>query len=191
MSAWHSITPKIWKWKRIKLFYPPIKRRFKFAQRLPSYVVFSMKMATVRTSCCNKAALEFPRTAVLCAPYISHDKQQLYPHTTQRLVVPIQSLYVMYKQSNSCTDLDRPRGFQEAEAPRFADIRHMKVVRSSSYAPTAFSPMEIFLLLVSVRGWVDPRTIVRPEWKLHWNIPMTISGIKPRRSRLQCSVHVM
>jgi len=30
----------------------------------------------------------------------------------------------------SCTDLDRPWGFQEKEAPRFQDGWHMKVVRS-------------------------------------------------------------
>ena len=28
--------------------------------------------------------------------------------------------------------LDRPRGFQEVEAPRFQDSRHMKVVRLSA-----------------------------------------------------------
>jgi hypothetical protein len=28
-------------------------------------------MATVRTACCNKTALQFPRTAVLSPPYIS------------------------------------------------------------------------------------------------------------------------
>jgi hypothetical protein len=30
------------------------------------------------------------------------------------------------------TGLDRPLGFQEAEAPRFLDNRHMKVVRLSA-----------------------------------------------------------
>ena len=30
------------------------------------------------------------------------------------------------------TGLDRPRGFQQVEAPRFQDIRHMKVVRLSA-----------------------------------------------------------
>jgi hypothetical protein len=46
-------------------------------------------------------------------------------------------------------------GFQEVEAPRFVDNRHMKVVGLSAlctgrlYPPP---PQEIFLVLISVRG---------------------------------------
>jgi len=41
------------------------------------------------------------------------------------------SLYPGVKVKQSCTGLDRPCGFQEVEAPRFRDSRHMKVVRSA------------------------------------------------------------
>jgi hypothetical protein len=35
------------------------------------------------------------------------------------------------RYSNPCTDLDRPWGFQEVEAPRFNDSQHKKVARLS------------------------------------------------------------
>ena len=45
-------------------------------------------------------------------------------------------------KSNPITGLDRPCGFQEKEAPRFQDSRHMKVVRLSALRIGCFYPQK-------------------------------------------------
>jgi hypothetical protein len=60
-------------------------------------------------------------------------------------------------------------------------------VFSPTYRPP-LSTQEMFLALISVRGWVDSRFVVRSEGLYPWKIAVTLSEIEAATSRLvaQC-----
>ena len=102
-------------------------------------------------------------------------KKEIYIYMTS-IRIYIHYIYINFLFSNPCTDLDRRRGFQGVEAPRFQDNRHMKVVRLSALRTGRLYLHEICSFLLQA------------ESKDYVNYIMTPSGIEPATFRLvaQC-----
>jgi hypothetical protein len=100
------------------------------------------------------------------------------------------SSFVNYYCCWSCysTVLDRLLGLREVEAPRICrQSAHEggKVVSLTHRPPL---PQEISLVLISVRGWIDPRAKMPPEGLSQWEILMTALEMELATFRLvaQC-----
>ena len=73
------------------------------------------------------------------------------------------------------------RGSEVSQISRKTPHESGKVTRPRTVRPY---PQEIFLVLISVRNWIDPMATVRPEGLCQWKIPKTPSETELRTFRL-------
>jgi hypothetical protein len=84
------------------------------------------------------------------------------------------------RQSNPFTGLDRPLGLQEVEDPRVSRQSAHEGGKLSALNTGHLYPQEIFLVILPVGGWVDPRAIVRLDGSSQLKIPFTRRESNPR-----------
>jgi hypothetical protein len=108
---------------------------------------------------------------------------RLYPWISSRNVCLQQSNNYCKGKAVPLQACSGPQGSRKLRFPDYMTTAQDggKVVSLTHRPP--LPPQKMLLVLISVRGWVDPRAIARSEGLCQWKIPMTPSEIEPATFR--------
>jgi hypothetical protein len=92
-----------------------------------------------------------------------NDSEMFYIHVERLLLL---SGFIKMVTQGRAIPLQARTGrevYKSLKLPDFKTIGTWRWLSCQPYAPPAFTPQEIFLVLMPVQGWVDPRDTGRPE----------------------------
>jgi hypothetical protein len=131
----------------------------------------------------NRSTRRKPAPVPLCPPQTPHAARTRTRSTavgSQRLTA-----WATARPSYPCNRPWRSIRLWEVEAPTFSrQSAHRRQWGCQPYASAALCPPGRFLVLISVRGWVNPRPIVWLEVLGQLKNPITSSGLEPATFRL-------